>query len=103
MSRSRKQYTAAFKAKVALAAIREDATVSELSSRYGVHSNVIHRWKKEAIQSMEAVFSGKFETQNNCHKEEIKTLHSKIGELTVERDFLAEASNRLGLGGVKKW
>ena len=51
MSRSRKQYTAAFKAKVALAAIREDATVSELSSRYGVHSNVIHRWKKEAIQS----------------------------------------------------
>ena len=52
---------------------------------------------------MEAVFSGKFETQNNCHKEEIKTLHSKIGELTVERDFLAEASNRLGLGGVKKW
>ena len=57
MNRSRKQY----------AAICEDATFSELFSRYGVHPNVIHRWKKEAVQSMEAVFSGEFETQNNCH------------------------------------
>ena len=93
MNRSRKQY----------AAICEDATFSELFSRYGVHPNVIHRWKKEAVQSMEAVFSGKFKTQNNSHKEEIKSLHSKIGELTVERDFLAEASKRLGLGSVKEW
>ena len=103
MSKSRKQYTASFKAKVAIAAIREDAPISELSSRYGVHQTVISRWKKEALQSMEAVFSGKFEAKDSDHKEEIKALHTKIGQLTVERDFLADASNRLGLGGVRKW
>lgn len=64
---------------------------------------MIHRWKKEALVSMEAGFSGKVESQAVDHQAEIKELHAKIGQLTVERDFLSEASNRLGLGGVKKW
>lgn len=103
MSSTRKNYSAKFKSQVVLAALREDAPISELSSRYGVHSTVIHRWKKEALVSMEAGFSGKVESQAVDHQAEIKELHAKIGQLTVERDFLSEASNRLGLGGVKKW
>lgn len=103
MSRTRKNYSAKFKSQVVLSALREDAPISELSSRYGVHSTVIHRWKKEALASMEAGFSGKIETQTVDHQAEVKELHAKIGQLTVERDFLSEASSRLGLGGGKKW
>ncbi len=103
MSRTRKNHPASFKAKVALSALREDAPVSELALKYGVHATVIHRWKKEALASMEAGFSGKLDVQNKDHKAEIHELHAKIGQLTVERDFLDGASAQLGLGGVKKW
>jgi len=103
MSKTRKNYPAKFKAQVALAVLREDASIVELSTRYGVHATVIHRWKKEALSSLEAGFSGKLEIQDKDHEAEVKTLHAKIGQLTVERDFLADASSRLGLGGVKKW
>jgi transposase len=102
MSKIRKNHSADFKARVALAAIREDATIAELSSRYGIHATLIHRWKKEAIESMTVGFSGKQERQQNDHTSQIKELHAKIGELTVERDFLADASKRLGLLGGKK-
>lgn len=103
MSRTRKNYSAKFKSQVALAALREDTPISELSSKYGVHATVIHRWKREALASMEAGFSGKVENQTMEHHAEVKELHAKIGQLTVERDFLSEASSRLGLGGGKKW
>ena len=103
MSRSRKNHPASFKAKVALSALREDAPVSELALKYGVHATVIHRWKKEALASMEAGFSGKIEQVKGDHKAEIKALHAKIGQQSVELDFLLDASSRLGLGGVKKW
>jgi len=102
MSRTRKNHPASFKAKVALSAIREDAPISELASKYGVHATVIHRWKREALASMEAGFSGKLEKAEGNHQSEVKELHAKIGQLTVERDFLADASSRLGLGGGKK-
>ena len=102
MSRSRKNHPASFKAKVALSALREDAPVSELALKYGVHATVIHRWKKEALASMEAGFSGKIEKRNTDKEAQIHELHAKIGQLTVERAFLEGASNRLGLGGARK-
>jgi transposase len=102
MSRTRKNYPAAFKAKVALAALREDAPVSELALKYGVHATVIHRWKKEALASMEQGFSGKLEKAATDHEAQIKELHAKIGQQSVELDFLERASSRLGLGGAKK-
>ena len=102
MSSTRKNHPASFKARVALSALREDATISELSLKYGVHTSVIHRWKKEALVSMEAGFSGKLVKTHTYHEAQIKELHAKIGEQSVELDFLQHASARLGLGGVKK-
>ncbi len=103
MSRTRKNHPANFKAKVALSALREDAPISELAVKYGVHATVIHRWKREAATSMEAGFSGKLAKNHTDQEAHIHELHAKIGQLSVERDFLVDASNRLGLGGVKKW
>jgi len=102
MSSTRKNHPASFKARVALSALREDATISELSLKYGVHTSVIHRWKKEALVSMGAGFSGKLVKTHTYHEAQIKELHAKIGEQSVELDFLQHASARLGLGGVKK-
>lgn len=103
MSRIRKNHPASFKAQVALSALREDAPISELSIKYGVHATVIHRWKKEALVSMQAGFSGKLEKAEDNHDAHMKELHAKIGQQSVELDFLRDASSRLGLGGVKKW
>ncbi len=103
MSRTRKNHPASFKAKVALSALREEAPISELALKHGVHATVIHRWKKEALTSMEDGFSGKLEKVSTDQEAQIHELHAKIGQLTVERDFLEGASARLGLGGVKKW
>jgi transposase len=103
MSKTRKNYPASFKTKVVISALREDIPASELALKYGVHAKVIHRWKKEAVASMETGFSGKLEVQKNDHASEVKELHAKIGQLSVERDFLVDASNRLGLGGDRKW
>lgn len=101
MSGTRKNYPAAFKAKVALAALREDTPVSELASTYGVHATVIHRWKKETLASMKAGFSGKRKKAEQDQETHIHELHAKIGQLTVERDFLSRASDRLRSGGEK--
>ena len=103
MSRTRKNHPASFKAQVALSALREDAPISELAIKYGIHTTVIHRWKKEALASMQAGFSGKLDKLENHHDAQMKELHAKIGQQSVELDFLRDASNRLGLGGVKKW
>lgn len=97
MSRIRKSHSADFKAQVALAAIREDATIAELSSSYGVHATVIHGWKKEAIAAMSSGFSGKQERQESDHTTQIKELHAKINPLIVERDFFSRCLQTVGL------
>ena len=102
MTKIRKKYSASFKAKVALSALREDATMAELGSRYGLHVSVIQRWKKEALMNLESGFrEGGPKVQND--EKIIKELHAKIGQLTVEKDFLETASQRLGLRGAAKW
>ena len=90
----RKRYSAEFKAKVALEALKGEHTISELGSRYGLHPNMITNWKRQATKNMAATFSGKDERVRSADDAQIKDLHAKIGELTVERDFLAKAFGR---------
>ena len=90
----RKRYSAEFKAKVALGAIKGEQTISELASRYGVHPNMITNWKRQAIDNMAETFSGKADRVRHNDEARIKDLHAKIGQLTVERDFLAKAFGR---------
>lgn len=90
----RKRYSAEFKAKVALEAIKGEQTISELGSRYGLHPNMITNWKRQAVKNMAETFSGKTEHVRAADDAQIKDLHAKIGELTVERDFLAKAFGR---------
>ena len=102
MTSTRKNYPAALKAKVALATLREDAPISELSVKFGVHAAVISRWKREALQSLEEGFKGKTERVAKDHTAELKELHAKIGELVIEKDFLEQACGRLGIKGARK-
>ena len=87
----RKQYNPEFKAKVALEALKGERTVAELSSRFGVHPTMIHQWKKALLDGASGVFArGGALKEPALDKEALKDLHAKIGELTVERDFLSE-------------
>ena len=94
MAGERKRYSAGFKAKVALEAIRGEATIAELVSKHGVHQTLINAWKRQAIEGMAGVFSGKAEAAAAARVGELEKLHAKIGQLVVERDFLAKASGR---------
>jgi transposase len=94
MSGQRKRYSAEFKAKVALEAIRGELTVAQLVAKHGVHQTLINAWKKQAIDGMTGVFSGRSEVAETARAEEIDKLHAKSGQLVVERDFLRKASGR---------
>jgi len=89
----RKRYSAEFKARVALDAIREELTLSELAKKHGVHPNMISSWKRAAIKNMAAAFGKDAGSAAKDHDAEIEKLHAKIGQLVVERDFF---SQRLG-------
>jgi transposase len=90
----RKRYSAEFKSKVALEALKGESTVQELASRFGVHPNMIGQWKRQAIEGMAESFRSKSGHSDALSEEQVKELHAKIGQLTVERDFLAKAFGR---------
>ncbi|CAH2603471.1 transposase [Rhodovastum atsumiense] len=94
MSGQRKRYSAEFKAKVALEAIRGELTVAQLVAKHGVHQTLINAWKKQAIEGMTGVFSGRAEAMETARAEELEKLHAKIGQLVMERDFLRKAPGR---------
>ncbi|WP_417271134.1 IS3 family transposase [Celeribacter sp.] len=89
MMSKRKNYSPDFKAKVALEAIREEMTLAELSKKYGIHPNMISTWKRAAIANMASAFERGKSDAARSSEAEIEKLHSKIGQLVVERDFLA--------------
>ena len=94
MPRKRRQYPPELKAKVALEALREESTMTELAARYDVHPNLIAKWKRKAREQVLTGFSGKQEHQEASREAEIKELRAKIGELVIERDFLSKAFGR---------
>lgn len=84
----RKQHKPEFKARVALEAMKGEQTVGELASRFGVHPTMIHQWKKALVEGAAEVFQRGRTIAEPADAGRIKELHAKIGELTVERDFL---------------
>ncbi len=90
----RRNFSPDFKARVALAAIRGDGTIAELAARYQVHPNVIGNWKRTALEGLKTTFTRGVNRTDRGHEEEITRLQAKIGELVVERDFLAKAFDR---------
>lgn len=94
MAGKRTRYSAAFKAKVALEALRGELTIAQLVTKHGVHQTLINAWKRQAVEGMAAVFSGKAEAAEAAREGEVERLHAKIGRLVVERDFLSKASGR---------
>jgi transposase-like protein len=104
MANKRKQYTPQFKAKVALAAIRGEKTIAQLASDHQLHPNLIHNWKKQLLAAapgiFESVTASAALTDNQAQLDE---LYRQIGQLKVERDFLASRSAVLGLSTAKPW
>jgi transposase len=94
MSGKRKRYSAEFKAKVAVEALRGELTVSQLVAKHGVHQTMISAWKRQALDGLAGVFSGRQAATEAAREDELEKLHAKIGQLLVERDFLAKASGR---------
>ena len=97
MTTKRRKFTNKFKAMVALAAIREQKTLTELSKEFEVSPNQISQWKQEAIRNMEKAFGEKGKAKSAEDEKSIRKLREKVGELTIERDFLEDACKRLGL------
>lgn len=90
----RRRFSGDFKAKVALDALRGDMTVQEIAARHKVHPNQVNTWKRQVIEGMGDVFSSKKEKAASNRENEIHELHARIGQLTVERDFLANGLKR---------
>jgi transposase-like protein len=101
MKRTRRNHSAAFKAKVALAALRGDKTLAELSEQFQVHVNQITQWKTQLLERANEVFATAAE-RNVVAGPDVKGLHAKIGQLAMENDFLAAALGRIGDASAKR-
>jgi len=100
MKRTRRNHAAGFKAKVALAAIKGDKTLAELAEHFEIHPNQVSEWKQQLQESAADVFGGG--PRIKAAEPDLKVLHAKIGQLTLENDFLESALTKAGLLSAKK-
>ena len=98
--RSRRNHSAAFKAKVSLAAVKGEETLAQLATRFDVHPNQITQWKAQLLERASHVFDGAGPAGEPGP--DIKTLHAKIGQLSLENDFLASALGRVPGSSAKR-
>jgi transposase-like protein len=98
MTRSRKVHSSGFKAKVALAALKELQTVSQLASTHSIHPTQIHQWKKQLLEGAEGVFSNGAVVKRRGDEEEASTaeLYGQIGRLKMELEWLKKKAERIG-------
>jgi len=99
--RARRNHTPAFKAKVALAAVRGDKTLAELAQLFDVHPNQITQWKSQLLEGAANVF-GQDKSEAREAGVDLKALHAKIGELALENDFLEGALIKAGMLSAKR-
>jgi transposase len=100
--RTRRTHAPGFKAKVALAAIKGEKTLAELAQQYDVHPNQITAWKTHVVESACGLFGSTTSASAPPPAIDVKTLHAKIGELTLENDFLSDALSKAGLLSAKR-
>jgi len=101
MKRKRRNHSPKFKAQVALAAIRGDKTMTELAEQFDVHPNQIQDWRRKLLDGVEDVFENGSSGQEDS-EQKVKELHAKIGQLTMERDFLSQGLERIHGPGAKR-
>lgn len=95
--RVRRNHSPAFKAKVALAAIKGEKTLADLAQQIDVHPNQITQWRSQLLEGAAGVFGSEAKSESNAPTIDVKTLHTKIGELALENDFLSGALGKAGL------
>ena len=95
--RPRRNHSPAFKAKVALAAVRGEKTMSELAEQFDVHPNQISVWRDQLLEGASDVFSDSGKSEAAAPAIDVKSLHAKIGQLALENDFLSGALDKAGL------
>ena len=100
--RTRRNHTPAFKAKVALAAVKGEKTLSELAELFDVHPNQITTWKGQLLDGAAGVFGSGGGRPEAAPAVDLKVLHAKIGELTLENDFLSGALDKAGMLSAKR-
>jgi transposase-like protein len=99
---TRRRFTADFKAKVALEALRGDKTIQEIATRHKVHPNQVSTWKRQALDGLGTIFANGAAQVGSDHDAEVHDLHAKIGQLTVERDFLSQGLERWATRNVRR-
>lgn len=97
MKKSRRKFSSKFKATVAIEALKERETLSELAKRFEVHPNQISKWKREFIEGAEGVFDSGKKSSTEAPEVDTDQLYRQIGELSVENDFLKKAFKKAGL------
>ena len=100
--RARRNHAPAFKAKVALAAIKGEKTLADLAQQFDIHSNQITQWKAQLLEGAAGVFGAEARPEPAAPAVDLKSLHAKIGELTLENDFLEGTLSKAGLLSAKR-